>query len=151
MPWCVHLWVQLLWDSLSFLDFLESIFFTTLAKFSLIICSNKFSISCCSSLSGTPIIQILECFRLSQRFLSLSSFFFFEFLFLHSVLVGCLCLAFVPNHCFESWFHSCHCRFPEYFALLQFRYLSFVFFHFLTELHQFCEHFDYQSFKFSIR
>ena len=38
--------------------------------------SGKFSISCSSfSPSGTPMIQMLECLNLSQRFLSLSSFF----------------------------------------------------------------------------
>ena len=50
--------------------------FTRLGKFSFIICSNKFSISCSySSPSGTHIIWILECFRLSQRFVTLSSLF----------------------------------------------------------------------------
>ena len=54
----------------------KSISFTRLGKFSFIICSNKFSISCwCSSPSGTPTIRIWERFRLSQRILSLSSFF----------------------------------------------------------------------------
>ena len=54
----------------------KSVSFVILEKFSFIICSNKFSISCsCSSLSGTPIFQILECLKLSQRFLSFSSFF----------------------------------------------------------------------------
>ena len=58
------------WTSWKFISFVR------LGKFSFIICSNKFSISCCcSSPSGTPVIQILECFRLSQRILSLSSFF----------------------------------------------------------------------------
>ena len=43
----------------------KSISFARLGKFSFIICSNKFSISCCySSSSGTPIIHILECFQL---------------------------------------------------------------------------------------
>ena len=71
----------------------KSISFSRLGKFSFIICSNKFSISCyCSSPSGTPIIQILECFRLSQRFVRLSSL--FEFLFLHFVLDGCLFFSF---------------------------------------------------------
>ena len=54
----------------------KSICCARLGKFSFIICSNKFSISCCcSSPSGTPMIQILERFRLSQRFLSFSLFF----------------------------------------------------------------------------
>ena len=76
MPWCVPLWVQLLWDSLRVLDFLESISFTRLGKFSFIICLNKFSIFCCSSSpSGIPMIQMFECLKLSQSFLSLSLFF----------------------------------------------------------------------------
>ena len=41
-----------------------SISFTQLVKFSLILFSNKFSISCsCSSPSGTPMIQVLVCLR----------------------------------------------------------------------------------------
>ena len=67
----------------------RSISFTKLGKFSFIIFSNNFSMSCSSySPSCTPMIWILERLKLSQRFLSLSSiFFFFEFLFLHSVPV----------------------------------------------------------------
>ena len=127
----------------------KSISFARLGKFSFIICSSTFSISCyCSSPSGTPIIQILEHFRLSQSPQPL--FMFFEFLFLHSDPVGCLFLPFVPNCCFESWFPSCHWWFPEYFALFHFGYLSFVL-SFSTKFNQFCEHFDYQGFKFSIR
>ena len=104
----------------------KSIFFARLRKFSFIICSNKFSISCCcSSPSGTPIIWILEHFRLSQRFVRLSSLFW---ILVHSVPVGCLFLPFVPNHWFESWFPSCHCWFPEHSALFHFGYPSFVFF-----------------------
>ena len=79
----------------------KSISFARLGKFSFIICSNKFSISWSSSSpSGTPMIQLLECLKLSWRFLSLSSLFWF--FFLHSVLVGCLFLPFVPNRWFES-------------------------------------------------
>ena len=53
-----------------------SISFARMGKFSFIICSNKFSISCsCYSLSGTPMIQILACLKLSQRFLGFSPFF----------------------------------------------------------------------------
>ena len=110
--------------------FCTSISFARLGKFSFIICSNKFSISCFSfSPPGTHMIQMLEHLKLSWRFLSLSSLFlssFFEFLFLHSVPVGCLFFSFVPN-CFDSWFPSCHCWFPEYFILFHFGYLSFVF------------------------
>ena len=50
-----------------------SISFTRLGQLSFIILSNKFSISCSSSSpSGTPMIQMLEHLKLSQRFLSLS-------------------------------------------------------------------------------
>ena len=60
-----------------------SISFTRLGEFSFIICSDKFSISWSSSSpSGTPIIQILEHFRLLQRFLNLSSFFFVSCFFI---------------------------------------------------------------------
>ena len=58
------------------------------------------------------MIWMLEHLKLSRRFLSLSPF--FEFLFLHSVLVGCLFLPFVWNHWFEYWFPSLHCWFPVY-------------------------------------
>ena len=54
----------------------KSISFARLGKFSFIICSNKFSIFCSSSSpSGTPIIWMLERFKMPWRFLSLSSFF----------------------------------------------------------------------------
>ena len=54
----------------------KSISFARLGKFSFIIFSNKFSISFCYSCpSGTPIICILEHFRLSQRFVKVSSLF----------------------------------------------------------------------------
>ena len=126
----------------------KSISFARLGKSSFIICSDKFSISCCCcSPSGTPIIQILEHFRLSQRFLSLSSF--FEFLFLLSVLVGCLFLPFVANCWFESWvlpFTVGSLNILLYFILGIFH----LFLHFSTKLNQIWEHFDYQGFKLSI-
>ena len=54
----------------------KSVSFTRWGKFSFIVCSDTFSISCCcSSPPGTLIIQILEHLKLFQRFLSLSSFF----------------------------------------------------------------------------
>ena len=69
------LWVQILWNSLSFLDFLEVYFLHHIGEFSFIIFSNKFSISCSSSFpSGTPMIWMLEHLQLSRRFLSPSSF-----------------------------------------------------------------------------
>ena len=97
MPWCVPPWVQLLWTLRASWTSWKSISFARLGKFSSIICSNKFSIFCSSSSpSGTPIIRMLEHFEMPWRFLSLSSF--FEFLFLHSFLVGC---SFFPSgpHC----------------------------------------------------
>ena len=103
----------------------KSISFTRLGKFFFIIFSNKFSISCSSSSpSGSPMIRMLEQLKLSQRFLSLSSFF--------GILVSSFCpgwtffLLFVPNHWFESQFPSLYCWFPEYFALFLFGNPSFV-------------------------
>ena len=53
----------------------KSISFARWGMFSFIICWNKFSIFCSSSSpSGTPIIQMLECLKMSWSFLSLSSF-----------------------------------------------------------------------------
>ena len=54
----------------------KSISFARLGKFSFIICSNTFSISCSSSSpSGTPMTLMLEHLKLSQKFLNLSSCF----------------------------------------------------------------------------
>ena len=75
--------------------------------------------SCSSSSSGTPMIRMLACLKLSWRFLSLSSL-FFKLFFLHSVLVECFFLPSVPNHWFESWFPSLHCLFPVHFSLFHF-------------------------------
>ena len=127
----------------------KSISFTRLRKFAIIICSNKFLISCCcSSPSGTPTIWILEHFRLFQMFLRVSSLFrilvysfwsgwMFIFSFcsklLLRVLVSFLSLLVLWTFCFISL------------------WVSFIFFHFSTKLNQICEHFDYQGFKFSIR
>ena len=81
-----------LWASWTFW---KSISFTRLWKFSLIIGSNKFSISCsCSSPSGTPIIQMLELFRLSQRCISLSSLFW--------ILVSSFCYGWIFTFSFCS-------------------------------------------------
>ena len=62
-----------------------------LGQFSFIMFSNKFSISCfSSSLSGTPMIRMLEQLKLSQRFQRLSSFF----------LNSCFFILFWLNICF---------------------------------------------------
>ena len=54
----------------------KSISFARLVKFPSIICSNKSSTSCSYSCpSATPMILMLECLKLPQSFLSLSSFF----------------------------------------------------------------------------
>nr|KAF6416284.1 hypothetical protein HJG59_009535 [Molossus molossus] len=59
-----------------------SVSFTKLGKFSAIIVSNRFSISCShSSPSGTPKMQMLARLKLSQRLLTLSSFFWILFYF----------------------------------------------------------------------
>ena len=103
----------------------KGISFARLGKFSLITCSNKFSIFCSfSSPSGTLIILMLERLKLSWRFLSLSSF--FEFLFLHSFLVGCFFLASASYCWFESQFPYLHCWSPVYFSL--FHFIAFTFF-----------------------
>ena len=105
--------------------------FARLGKFSFIIFSHNFSISSSSfSPSGTLMIQMLECFKLFQRFLSPSSF--FEFLFLHSVLVECLFLPSAPNRS-ESQFPSLH---PS----LYFTFHSLHFFlYFAAILNHFCD------------
>ena len=54
----------------------KSISFARLGKFSFIMFSSKFSISCFSpSPSGTPMIHMSEYLKFSKRLLSLSSFF----------------------------------------------------------------------------
>nr|KAF6407316.1 hypothetical protein HJG59_009947 [Molossus molossus] len=59
-----------------------SVSFTQLGKFSAIIVSNRFSISCSrSSPSGTPKMRMLAHLKLSQRLLTLSSFFWILFSF----------------------------------------------------------------------
>ena len=56
--------------------------FTRLGKFYFIIFSNKFLISCSSSSAGTPVIQMLVHWEMSQRPLILSLFFLILFFFL---------------------------------------------------------------------
>ena len=141
MPWCVPVWVQFLWDSglpglpgslfpLPDLGSSPSLFFQI-----------SFSISWSSSCpSGTPMIQILGHLKLSQRFLSLSSFFW--------ILVSSFCSGWMFISSF--WFES---QFPSHIVgslniLLYFTLCSLhLFLHFGTELSQFCEHPDYQCFE----
>nr|KAF6413633.1 hypothetical protein HJG59_009807 [Molossus molossus] len=54
---------------------------TKLGKFSAIIVSNRFSISCSHSSSGTPKMRMLARLKLSQRLLTLSSFLWILFSF----------------------------------------------------------------------
>ena len=77
-----------------------SIYFTRLGKFSFIIFQINTLATCCSSSpSGTPMIRMLEGFKLSQMVLTLSSFsFFFEFVFLPSIPVDYLFLPSSPNY-----------------------------------------------------
>ena len=110
------LWVPRLWD---FLGFLEVCFLHQMGKFSFIIFSNKFSISCCfSSPSGTPMIWMLEHLKLSWRFLRLTSFFW--------ILVSSFCSGWMflyssgLHHWFESRFPNRHRWFPVHFPLFHF-------------------------------
>ena len=119
VPSCVLPWVQLLGDSLGFLDFLEVYFLHQIGKFSFIICSNKSSISCCcSSPSGTTTIRILECFKLSQRFKSLSSLFW--------ILISSFCSSwlFISYFCSKSliWVPV---SFPSLLVPWTFSFISF--------------------------
>ena len=61
--------------------------FTKLGKFSFIIISNRFPIPCYFfSPSGTPMMWMLDLFKLSQRLLILYSFFLASFFFLFWLL-----------------------------------------------------------------
>ena len=96
----------------------KSISFTRLGKFSFIIFSNKFFHFLLLFFSfWHPYNLDIGTFPVLKEVQKPLFIFFFEFLFLHSVLVGCLFLPFVPDCYFESWFPSCHCWFPEYFVL----------------------------------
>ena len=128
----------------------KSISFSRLGKFSFLIYSNKFSMSCCcSSPSSTPIIQILECFTLCQRFLSPSSFFWIlvssfcsDWMFIYPFCLKLLLWVLVSFlSLMVSWI----------FCFVLFWVFFMFFFHFLTKLNHFCKNFDYQGFKFSIR
>ena len=86
MSWDVSPWVYPVWDSLGFLD-LGDYFLPHFREVSTIISSNIFSWPFfLSSSSGTPMIQMLGCFTLSQRSLRLSSFILIHFSFFYSHL-----------------------------------------------------------------
>ena len=136
-----------LWDSWTSW---KSISFARLGKFSLIIFSNKFSISCtCSSPSGTPMIQMLECLKLFWRFLSLSSFFW---ILISSFYSGWM---FISSFCSKSliWVPV---SFPSqlvpcifFFISLSIAFISSSFLC-LYSINHFCEHHDYQCFELCI-
>ena len=74
----------------------KSVSFSRLGKFSFIIFSNKFSISCCSSSpSDTSMIRMLAHLEMSHRFLILSLFFLGGWFFFFVVLIGCFLLHYV--------------------------------------------------------
>ena len=97
----VVLYVSILFGILCVSWTCMSISLAKLGNFSFIIFSNKSPISCSfSSPSGTPSMQMLECLKLSQRLLTVSSGLFICLLFflLRVVLIGCFLLPCVPNH-----------------------------------------------------
>ena len=149
MPWCVPVCVQILWDSLGFLNFLEVYFLRQkLGKFSFIIFSNKFSTHCsCSSPSGTPDSDIRSLKVVPEFPKPLLIFFFF--------LNSCFFILFWLDGYF---FLLCQIVYlsPSFlpftvsllFILLYFTLGSLHFFlHFATKLSQFCKHSDYQCFE----
>ena len=93
--WCFSPWVYPAWDSLCFLDLADSFLFhvRVVSSYHFFKYFLKPFLSP-YSLSGTPKMQMLVCLMFSQRFLRLSSFFFFSILFsrfcsaavIHSVL-----------------------------------------------------------------
>ena len=124
-----------------------SISFTKLGNFSFIIFSNKFSVFWSSS-SGTPTIQMLKYLKLSQSFLSLSSFFW---------IVVC---SFCSGWMFISSFYSksviwVPASFPSLLVPCIFFFISSLyclhfFLYFAAVLSYFSEHPDYQCFKLCI-
>ena len=87
-----------------------SISFTKLGKFSFIVFSHRFPISCSFSSPGTQWCEdwnVWSCPRGSLHYPQ-----FFGFFFLLAVLIGCLSLPHVPNHWFDSWLHPLYCCFP---------------------------------------
>ena len=141
-------WIQLLWYSLRFLD-LHVYFFHQMGKFSFIICSNKCSISWSSySPSGSHMTRMLEHLKLSQMFLSFSSYFW--------ILVTSFCSGWIFIYSFFPQIVDLSPGFLPFtvgslYILLYLTLGSLHFFlHFLTKLSQFCEHPDYQCFELCI-
>ena len=126
--------------------------FTKLGKFSFIIFKNRFPISCSfSSPSGTAMMQMLECLKLSRRLLPLSLF--SGVLFYFCCLIGCFLLPYVPNHWFNFQFHPLYCcYYPVNCSLFQLVYPSFLTgsFYSVEVLTKFLEHPYRQCFEFCI-
>ena len=79
-----------------------SIFFTKLGMISIIIFSNRFSNPCSfSSPLASLWCEYWNAWSCPRG--SLHCSWFFGFLFLLAVLIGCLFLPYVPNHWFDSW------------------------------------------------
>ena len=87
MSWRVSPWIYPVWDSLCFMDLIDSSF-PILGKFSTIISSYIFLVPFFFSSSyRTPIIRLLVRLMLSQRSLRLSSVLFILFSLFCSVVV----------------------------------------------------------------
>ena len=148
MSWCGPLWVLLVWDS-ELLDCLEVYFLCQIGKFSFIIFSSKLPMSYSSSSpSGTPIIRMLGYFKMSWRFLSLSSFFLNScFFFLSQMNVYFFPLFQIvdlnPSFCPFSFGSLYIFLYFTLYSLHFFLYFAFVFSHF-------CEHHDHQCFGLCI-
>ena len=143
-------WVQLLCDSLSFLDFLEVYFLCQIGEVFLhYLFKEIFNFSLLLFSFWHPYNSDIGTFQVVPEipqplFISLNSYFFILFqldvyFFLFFQIVA-LSPGFLPV--------TAGClNILLYFTLDIFH----LFFHFSTKLNQFCEHFDYQGFKFSIR
>ena len=98
-----------------------SISFAKLGKVSFLIFSNRFLFFCpFSSPSDSPMMWMLYLLKLSQRLLTLLSFFWILF----SCCSVCLfffffLLPYVSNHWSDSWLHPAYCCFPVNCSLFQ--------------------------------
>ena len=98
--------------------------FTTLGKFSVIIFSNRFSISCSLPPSSTPWCECWYDYSCPGDSLHYPNFFIFFFLFVG--LMGCFLLSYIPNSWFDSWLHPLYCWFSVSFSSFQLVYHSFL-------------------------
>ena len=149
MPWCVPLWVQLLWDSLGFQDCLEVYFFCLIGEvfvhylfkyiFNILLLFFSFWHPYNSDIGTFQVVPEIP----QPLFIFLDSCFFIliqldVYFFLLFQIVA-LSPGFIPVT-------GGSLNTLLYFILGIFH----LFFHFSTKLNQVCEHFDYQGFKFSI-